>query len=166
MHQRKINQYLTLYQNWNRTPVYFKLAVSASYSLFGVFSLLYFLSLAHFLFSSGSILLYFCQSGDIGKVICVSQNWQRTGWKWWRFFQVSPGWPENVDDEGLLRHLPSEYNDLMKYWFPVQFHLLGEFSFFQTPLTLPFDSWGILNRLSVDIPDDISQDNILHLHLS
>ena len=25
------NQYLTLYQNWNRIPVYFELAVSASY---------------------------------------------------------------------------------------------------------------------------------------
>ena len=59
-----------------------------------------------------------------------------------------------MKDDSDICHLN---NDLMKYWFPVQFHLLGEFSFFQTPLTLPFDSWGILNRLSVDIPDDISK---------
>ena len=31
--KKKKHQYLTLYQNWNRTPVYFKLAVSASYTL-------------------------------------------------------------------------------------------------------------------------------------
>ena len=29
--KEKKHQYLTLYQNWNRTPVYFELAVSASY---------------------------------------------------------------------------------------------------------------------------------------
>ena len=31
MRQRKKHQYLTLHQNWYRTPVYFELAVSASY---------------------------------------------------------------------------------------------------------------------------------------
>ena len=42
-----------------------------------------------------------------------------------------------MKDDSDICHLN---NDLMKYWFPVQFHLLGEFSFFQTPLTLPFVS--------------------------
>ena len=32
MRQRKKYQYLTLHQNWYRTPVYFELAVSALYA--------------------------------------------------------------------------------------------------------------------------------------
>ena len=35
--KEKKHQYLTLYQNWNRTPVYFELAVSASYLIFHYF---------------------------------------------------------------------------------------------------------------------------------
>ena len=38
MRQRKKHQYLTLYQNWNRIPVYFELAVSASYMWVNFFS--------------------------------------------------------------------------------------------------------------------------------
>ena len=34
--EEKKHPYLTLYQNWNRTPVYFELAVSASYVVFNV----------------------------------------------------------------------------------------------------------------------------------
>ena len=34
---KKKHQYLTLYRNWNRTPVYFELAVSASYLIFHYF---------------------------------------------------------------------------------------------------------------------------------
>ena len=65
-----------------------------------------------------------------------------------------------MKDDSDICHLN---NDLMKYWFPISSP--GRVQFFQTPLTLPFD-FGIFNRLSVDIPDDISQDDILHLHLS